>query len=99
MKPNFKFKIDKRPFVHSEGFKTNFIRRFIARLMCQIIYKDPSTHYQFGGWSGSLKKEYNTCLANKFQLMHWILYSVGYSCCVADIMERCGIDQEDKRFE
>lgn len=96
---NFKFRIkDKNKLWNEEKLNTNVIKRFIARLMCQILFKNSATHYQFGGWSGNLKKEYNMCLANKFQLMHWILYSVGYSCCVADVMKRCGIDPEDRRY-
>ena len=59
--------------------------------MAYSIFKEKTTHYQFAGWSGILKKDYNMCLANKFQLMHWILHNAGYSCSVAQIIERCGI--------
>jgi len=73
-------------------YKTNFIKRFMARHMAKSIFNDLPSHYQFGGWNGLLKKEYVMCLASKYQLMHWILFNAGYSCSVVDIMERCGID-------
>ena len=93
---NFKFPLKSKKLLwNNEKVKTSIFKRFIARQMCLIIFKSNSTHYQFGGWSGSLKKEYNMCLANKFQLMHWILYSAGYHCSTSDIMKRCGIEYND----
>ena len=95
MIPNLKFKLQSKNRLISNCKKTNFIKRFLARQMAISIFNDYATHYQFGGWSGLLKKEYNTCLADKFQLMHWILFNAGYSCCTADIMKRCGIDYQE----
>lgn len=47
---NFKFKIkDKNKKWNEEKLNTNSIKRFIARLMCQIIFEHSATHYQFGG--------------------------------------------------
>ena len=68
-----------------------------------MILKSIGDTYQFGGYTGALKKSYEMVDASKFQLVHWILYVAGYSCCTADIMERCGInpsekDQKDKRL-
>lgn len=86
---NFRFKI--RPM---QGVKTNIYIRWVARKACKMIYKNKSTHYQFAGWNGTLKKEYVMCNASKFQIMHWLLHIAGYSCCVADIMRRCNIGTE-----
>ena len=89
---NLRFKLRKQ---WTGEYKTNLIKRFLARHMAKSIFNDSSTHYQFGGWSGSLKREYNMCLASKYQLMHWILFNAGYSCSVANILERCGVDYKE----
>jgi hypothetical protein len=92
---NLKFKLQNENGLNDDGITTNIFKRYIARKMAWYIFKDGATHYQFLGWSGSLKKEYNMCLADKYQLMHWILFNVGYDCCITDIMERCGISYEE----
>ena len=94
-KPNFNFPIQNKHQLNYDGQKTGIIKRFLARQMAYSIFKEKSTHYQFAGWSGTLKKDYNMCLANKFQLMHWILHNAGYSCSVAQIIERCGISYKE----
>ena len=86
---NLKFELRKQ---WTGEYKTNFVKRYLARRMAKSIFKDSSTHYQMSGWTGSLKKEYVMCLASKYQLMHWILFNAGYSCSVAHILERCGIN-------
>ena len=95
MKPNLKFKLQTKDRLVSNCKKTNCIKRFLARQMAISIFNDSATHYQFGGWDGFLKKNYVMCDADKFQLMHWILFNAGYSCCKADIMKRCGIDYKE----
>lgn len=85
-KLNFKFKITS----HKDN-KLGFIKRFIARKMAKIIYNSSVDTYQFGGWTGALKKSYELVDADKFQLIHWLLNSVGYECCVDGIREHCGL--------
>lgn len=90
---NLKFKVEDG----SGGFqKRSWFHRFCARVVARmIVLSGPSgATYQFGGWDGALKKNYLMVDASKFQLAHWILRQVGYECCVADIMERCGVDGE-----
>jgi len=87
---NLKFKIDKR------WPKRSWFDRFCARHVCKMIVKENFKSYQFGGYTGAKKLSYELVNAECFQLMHWVLREAGYSCCAADVMERCGIDYEKK---
>lgn len=77
---------------HTDNYKSSFWKRFIARQTAKNIFNDSASFYQFAGWDGELKNNYNICLASKFQLMHWILFNAGYRCSVSHIMNRCGVD-------
>lgn len=71
-----------------------FFVRFCARITAAMIINNPAETYQFGGWTGALKKAYELVNADKFQLAHWILREAGYSCCPADVMRRAGVDPD-----
>ena len=90
---NFKFEVDKM------WAKRSWLDRFCARQVCKMIFKSGAKTYQFGGWNGAKKLSYELINAEKFQLMHWILREAGYSCCAADVMERCGIDYMKREKE
>lgn len=98
MKPNFRFKIiKKKQFLsdgHSKYKRSSFLKRFIARKMALILFENGADTYQFGGCTGTLKKSYELVNADKFQLIHWILRSVGYDCCSANIEERCNVNNK-----
>ena len=72
----------------------NFFERWIARHAAARILNGDCRTFQFGGWTGALKKSYEMVNADKEQLAHWILRDVGYSCCPADIMKLTGHDPE-----
>jgi hypothetical protein len=91
MEPDFRFPLDEKA---PRGLRWWWFR-FCARQVCRIIAVFRGT-YQFGGWDGALKKHYSLVDADSSQLIHWILFSVGYSCCPADVMRRCGIFAERK---
>lgn len=94
---NLKFKLRKQ---FTGKYKSNIIKRFIARQTAKNIFNSHHSFYQFAGWDGELKNNYNMCLASKFQLMHWILFNAGYSCSVSNIMDRCGINEKEwEKFE
>ena len=83
-----KFKIDDR-----WGRRT-WLDRFCARHVAKMLHNTQGATYQFGGYTGALKKSYELVDADVFQLMHWVLRESGYNCCPADVMERCGVDPE-----
>lgn len=89
--PNFKFEIDEM------WGKRIFLERFFARMVAKILWFSKGNTYQFGGWTGAKKLSYELVDADKFQLMHWILREAGYLCSVANIMERCNINPEERR--
>jgi len=65
----------------------NWFRRWIARCAAARILNGKALTYQFGGYTGALKKNYELVDAGKEQLAHWVLRDVGYSCCPGDIQE------------
>lgn len=73
---------------------TSWLNRFCARHTARVIYRTNVDCCQVDGWS-ELKREYEMINTNKFQLIHWILREVGYDCCPAEIMEKCGVDPEN----
>lgn len=86
--PNLRFDID------PQWGKRSWLDRFCARHVANLLFRTRGETYQFGGWTGALKRSYEMVDASKFQLMHWILREAGYKCCEADIMKRCGVDPE-----
>ena len=90
MRINLRFKIYK-----DEKKDHSWLDRFCARWVARMIHRSQIDYYQFGGWVGAgSKAKYELIDADKYQLMHWILREVGYRCCPADVMERCGVDPE-----
>lgn len=89
--PNFRFEVDRT------WGKRSFLDRFFARMVAKLLWFSKGNTYQFGGWTGAKKLSYKLVDADKFQLMHWILREAGYSCCPADVMERCGVNPEEKK--
>jgi len=88
---NFKF-----PLLKWQQRHAGWLTRFYARQVAKKIARSTTSTYQFGGWEGALKKNYVMIDADKYQLVHWILNSVGYCCSTADVMERCGVDSQAK---
>jgi len=86
-----KFKVD--PMWTKRGW----IKRLFARRVASMIINTSSETYQFGGWTGALKKAYEMVDADKFQLAHWILREAGYNCCPADVMRRAGVDPDSRQ--
>lgn len=94
MKPDFRFPI----YSYAPRGLLGWWLRFCARQVCRIIAAKGGT-YQFGAWinANQYVDEYVMINSDYCQLIHWILVTVGYSCCTADIMERCGHFAEDKQ--
>jgi hypothetical protein len=67
----------------------NIYQRWVARQVAADILNGGG-HYQFGGYTGALKKAYEMVDADCHQLAHWILRRVGYVCCCADLMKLTG---------
>ena len=77
--------------------------RFAARIIAAHILNG-SDSYQMSGsvnwlldWKTNEAPLYDgdaDIQASKYQLAHWILYSAGYSVCVANLMDLCGMDPQ-----
>lgn len=93
--PDFRFEHGEQPFQRT----ATRLERRAARKTCRMLWRSGVSSYQFGGFEGARSKEYRLIMAERFQLMHWILHAAGYSCSVADVMERCGYDARDKTTE
>ena len=89
-KINFKFEIDKRWDTRS------WFDRFCARHVAKMILRADTDTYQFGGWTGAKRENYEFVNADKFKLMHWILREAGYDCNTAQVMGRVGADPEKR---
>jgi hypothetical protein len=95
--PDFQFKLETRDAVNPFSlFGITWLDRWCARAICMMIWRSGKKSFQFGGYDGALKKNYYMVMADRFQLMHWILRVAGYDCCAADIAERCGLSGSDK---
>ncbi len=78
--------------------KWNWLQRWIARKTAARILNDESAGYQFGGPIGAkCPDSYEMVVARKEQLAHWILRTVGYNCCPADLMELTGYGSEPRK--
>jgi len=80
----------KFPIFFSDWDSSSWLTRLIARHSAARILNCSCSKFQFGGYTGLLKKKYEMVDAPKEQLAHWILYNAGYSCCTGDIMEITG---------
>ena len=90
-KVNFKFDIDWR------WPKRSWFDRFCARHVAKMILNADGDTYQFGGWTGAKRENYEMINADKFQLMHWILRESGYQCNTAQVMYRVGVDPDKRK--
>ena len=88
---NLIFPLDKRPIISNIP---SIIIRWMARFICARLLNGLCVYHQFGGYTGSLKKEYAMVDAETEQIVHWLLRDVGYSCSVADILEITGKYEE-----
>jgi hypothetical protein len=72
--------------------RKNIFQRWLARHVAASILNGGGT-YQMSGYTGSLKKSYESVDADHHQLAHWILRRVGYVCCCADLMKITGTEE------
>ena len=88
---NFRFEIDEW------GDGRSWFDRLCARHVAKMILNAYGDTYQFGGWTGAKRENYEMVNADKFQLMHWILREAGYQCNTAQVMARAGVDPEKRK--
>ena len=98
--PDFRFKLDLYGgkgdvFNPYSALGITWLDRWCARVVCQLIWRSGAKSFQFGGYTG-IHGSYQLVMADRFQLMHWILRTAGYDCCPADVSRRCGLEPEEK---
>lgn len=83
------------PYDNFDNGITRWYHRLAARIIASIIINRGTTYQMHGpvnwieeGDTSHINPKVNADInVSKYQLAHWILYQVGYSVCVTELME------------